>query len=66
MIESYVNRPFMARDFVDEVMKMMEERQFTQAEAEAIPKMLKTAIQENSEYLERGRAFTVFRKPKRN
>lgn len=49
--------------FTQEVLNQMEERGFTQGEAELLPRMLENSLKENSKRFDYYKPFTVFRFP---
>lgn len=49
--------------YIQEILNGMEEREFTQGEAEMLPKMLERSIKENSKRFEHHKPFTVFKFP---
>jgi hypothetical protein len=51
-------------DFISEIMEQMEQRGFTQGEAELVPKFLTEYLSENSKRLEKNKPFAVFRYPR--
>lgn len=48
--------------FVEEIMLQMQEKGFTQGEAELVPRFLERAIEENSKQFEYHKPFAVYRK----
>lgn len=48
--------------FVEEIMLQMQEKGFTQGEAELVPRFLERAIRENSKRFEYHKPFAVYRR----
>lgn len=47
--------------YVREILLEMEKREFSQGDAELLPKMLENAIEENSKRIKYHKPFTVFK-----
>lgn len=53
--------PFKMSRFIKRVLELMESEGLNLAEAEAAPKMIKSAVEQNSEWQKKAKPFTVYK-----